>query len=560
MENLNLNNRHGNILELTHQTKAVKDILATGFPHDIPGCMLVAKTGSGKTYMICRLIQQLEKENWFSKRRIESGSMTPFNVLWLTKAPAVMQTKKVANLDFGIKNIFVTNYEQLRTSFGALFIREVVVVDDWGKERVEYRWNELFTPLLIIVDECQVLKNSSSIRSKQFQGLLESFTTEKAPRILPMSATPFGRVSDAKAVICSLRPTHRFGWQGTVEITTDHWRDFSQVISSPSPPEAYNRAAVGRLMDKISDRVVRVTGERQKYHAHNKLKIMPFVCEKDRLTYQRAKEAYQAMMIRIKRMDRYEKAGLYIVQLTIYNKACEVIKAPYFAMLAHDAILAGKAPVVGVKYKITIMLIVKCLIEKYGHKREDIAILFGGITPNDIEKDPRLAEGIEKYNLKPMSKERRHNEEVLPFQNDDKIACLLTLATGGSCLSLHHERAETKTRTGFFSICYSDMDIVQYMGRAHRFTSFSDTDQYIILFDNTLETSHISPIIQRKLNSLGKVMGSTESWTSALVEDLETKKVIDLEESKKNTKLLEDSVQDMYVETEAIEKKEIITI
>lgn len=180
------------------QRKACADLLHKIEKDKRRGSLLVSATGSGKTYIIGEMLKRLV-DNGFTKQ-----SYSPWPIVWVTKASIVEQTKRVLKNEFDlniINQVMVINIDQLRSSFGELYIQEKITVVN-GEEHISYHWRPIIHPILFILDECQSAKNADSTQSKIIQALAE---IQEQIYIVFVSATPFTRVSEAKAWVINCK-------------------------------------------------------------------------------------------------------------------------------------------------------------------------------------------------------------------------------------------------------------------------------------------------------------------------------------------------------------------
>lgn len=160
------------------------------------GIMLLASTGTGKTFMAAALVYVLNHIGFTTDK-----TFGPVEYLYVTRASIVTQTKRVFESLFDLspaKGIEVLNVEQLRSRAGQLWVTEKVTVVN-GEEQVYWEWRKGMQPVVLLLDECQSFKNEGSTQSQIIQGYAEIPTKETYTVFI--SATPFTRVSEAKAFV-----------------------------------------------------------------------------------------------------------------------------------------------------------------------------------------------------------------------------------------------------------------------------------------------------------------------------------------------------------------------
>lgn len=163
-------------------------------------CLLRAATGSGKTYMVGNVIARLLHIDFFK------DWPAVYHTMVVTKANVVEQFKRDLKYQFGVDmddGVLVTNYDQLRSSFGSNVLKRDIIIKQ-GNEIETFKWLPFLHPRLIIADEAHSLKNENSTQSKIFQALNEPPVCNKIFQI-HMSATPFTRIADMKCFTCAVQ-------------------------------------------------------------------------------------------------------------------------------------------------------------------------------------------------------------------------------------------------------------------------------------------------------------------------------------------------------------------
>lgn len=178
------------------QKKAVKELWDGIIRDKKRAQLLLASTGTGKTFMCGALLRRLIDIN-FS----ESRTYGHIPYLYVTRATIVEQTKRVFTQHFniGIKDgVEVVNIEQLRSRAGQVWIKEEVYVEQ-GEEHVKYIWKNMIQPCVFILDECQSVKNEGTTQSDIVQAYADNPSSETY--CVFVSATPFTKVIEAKSFV-----------------------------------------------------------------------------------------------------------------------------------------------------------------------------------------------------------------------------------------------------------------------------------------------------------------------------------------------------------------------
>lgn len=265
-------------------------------------------------------------------------------------------------------------------------------------------------------------------------------------------------------------------------ITQKNWSLFANSIADPAKPEEYNQAAVNRLMDKMDDNIIRVVGVKPQYRAINKVQLIDFQNEEDRLYYQKAWDRYLAEKAKLEGEAGLSKAQSrfsILVQFLKFRQAAELCRAKYLAQAMYDSVNRNnKAAVAALNFRPTITKIVTILMNEYGVSRDDISLIWGGsqvkqtkkgklkktLIENDKVLEALMAEGIdledldlgedvevkEEVHFDPslrmgsQTKETRQ-AEIDNFQRGTSKYCFFTFKAGGVGLSLHHTDELTRT-------------------------------------------------------------------------------------------------------------------
>lgn len=177
------------------QAQAAKQII-TGFTIDKKRAQLLrGGVGSGKTYVVGAVLSKLEEMRFVN----DTNCLSPWPIVWITRASIVEQTKRVCRDKFGldvINRVIVVNIEQMRSKFGE-FMVECETKVELGQPHLVWKWKKLFHPRVIVVDESQLAKNVNSTQSKIICALAD-LPPESDCFVLCVSATPFMRVTEAK--------------------------------------------------------------------------------------------------------------------------------------------------------------------------------------------------------------------------------------------------------------------------------------------------------------------------------------------------------------------------
>lgn len=552
------------------QKKATKELLDKVVVEKKPGVLLLASTGTGKTFITAALDRRL-KDIHFE----EGKTWGTTNYLSITRATVVEQTKRVNDKFFGIKHPVdteVVNIEQLRSRAGELWVKTYTTIEQ-GEEVEKYEWKKMIQPCVLYLDECQAVKNESS---KQHKILLAYSDLPFPTTQVFISATPFTRVSEAKAFAISTKKdiSHITGIPGT-RLSQASWPTYAAAIAAPSPPDEYNEAAVERLMKDLDDYIVRVKGVRWQFNALNGVEVIDFDSPETAKEYSDAWERYLVKKAKLEECVTDNPRFQALVELGIFLAAAEYCKRYIFAERMYKMVQSGKAAVLACKFKKTIIAVTRILNEKYGVDRNNISLIWGGgqtqltakqklkakvrenqalfeaqgITMEDMmldEVEDRVLEDLpEHLRLGSQSKEERQ-KEIDKFQCGKSLYAIYTFKAGGVGLSLHHtdeytsykvrrqkngyaivediHNVPTRPRETIVSPTWSPIEMVQGVGRVPRLTSLSDSVQTLLFYKGTVEEQQAF-VVTHRLRCLSKVVRQHESWQELITNHVKAKEI-----------------------------------
>lgn len=474
------------------QKKATLELLHNSDIKKLPCQLLLCAAGFGKTFMIGAHI----------RRQLDSGvtvgkNFSPWPIVVVTKASIVIQTERVLREAFGIdtvNEVIVINIEQLRSAFGRMFVKEQVLISN-GEEIVKFEWKKNIFPIRMYLDECQGVKNTDSIQSQIFQ----SYNEIPAPYIhqVYFSATPFTKVSEAKCFVVACKLKSRFGGDAfgrEVLITNENWPTFAINVAHPAKPTEHSPKSVERLMKELLPYIVDVKGVRSQFHAINTVEVLEFETAEDQDFYESAMERWEKDKARFESIAKTTGRGqgmCILAAFTKFRQAAELCKATLLARRAHHKILEGYAPVIAACFKTTIVRVIQLMCSKYGYKRSDISLIWGGksegkskalkkkelrdklaghadfleelqkmgasieelgLTSSDIaelmdEEAEKLNVELKGHDLQLGSQSKKQRQiEIDNFQSQKTLMCIFTFKAGGVGLSTHHSDEHTKEK------------------------------------------------------------------------------------------------------------------
>mgnify|MGYP000860232940 CR=1 FL=1 len=457
------------MIKYWHQRKAAKEMLDNILVHGIRGQQLVAAAGYGKTFMVGAVLCRLKDIKFADDKTFGSTKY-----LYVTKNTVVEQTRRVFEKLFGLTmydGFEVINYEALRSKAGQLWVKEEIRIEG-GEEVIKWSWRPMLNPVVVIWDENHSLKNPGSTQHQ----VASAFNEIKTPVFqIFVSATPYMRVSAAK---CFAVATHKditdiIGLPA--KLVNENWPTYAKAICQNSGPDEYNEAAVERLTKDLEKYIVRVRGVKPQFKAHNRVKLIKFATPEEQKYYDDTEERYYRELAKLnKDADEGKVLNpgiLYLVLLTKRAVAAEYCRRYHFARYMYDVVKSGKASACAVKYKSTLIAIVKILVEEMGVPRDKISLVWGGgqtqltkkqkvraevkakaealkaagLSAEEMLKDldledveDRVIEELDpSLRLGGQDKEERQLE-IDKFQSGKTDYVIYTFKAGGVGLSLHH--------------------------------------------------------------------------------------------------------------------------
>lgn len=160
------------------------------------GFLLLSGTGTGKTFMVAGTVAYLKYIGF-----ADDKTFGPIEYLYVTRASIVEQTKRVFAKSFKLRQedgVEVLNIEQLRSRGGELWLTPETQVLN-GEEVINWKWRRGLWPVVILLDECQSVKNDGTTQSQIIQNFADIKSNDT--HMIFVSATPFTRVSEAKSFV-----------------------------------------------------------------------------------------------------------------------------------------------------------------------------------------------------------------------------------------------------------------------------------------------------------------------------------------------------------------------
>jgi Type III restriction enzyme, res subunit len=486
-----------------------------------------AKTGDGKTFFAGQIIRWLLDSGF-----LEGKTFSPWQILYVTKASIVEQSKEDLANHFGINMITeccVTNYDQLRAALGSNMVEQLIVVKD-GEHKKVWKWKPFLHPLLFIWDECHGLKNEGSTQSEIAQAVNDIKGSLPVYQIF-MSATPFSKVSQAKCFAVATKKKFRIGF-GDQEISNDNWPMIAKKIAEPMDPADFDKGAIKRLLREFNDYIGTFKNVRRKFRGILSTEIIDFATKEEHDAYKAAWDRYMEEKAKIEGgTDKIANSRfLILVQFLKFRQAAEIIRSAYVAKRMFADWQAGFAPVYAANFKPSIAKTILFLHNDYNIPREKISVIWGGDkafggaeekysreeihnvlaacmrgeeVSMKILKEIQNQLSIEAAGLSEVPAEldlgqqnpTKRWKEIKRFQSGKSEFCFFSFKAGGAGLSLHQNKPTLRPRKQYNSPTYNEMEAIQAEGRTAREGSLSNTDITTLLYRGTIEV----PVTQRVL-------------------------------------------------------------
>jgi hypothetical protein len=522
--------------------------------------LLPLGTGTGKTIIAAAVIDDLLKNDYYG---FGNGKNMPlWNVICIVpKATKIKFTRELIRCGLGShleNDIIVRTYSELRSSsMSGLFTRYEKINPYNGEAEEAFKF-KLGKPALIIFDESHKLKRKNSAAYKRALGFVGPNT-----RFLFMSATPAIIGEDLKLFGLS----SQLSWGGSI-VDEISWSNFGRQVGEGSMT-ALRRgehvvANIFSYYDRVASAIVNPPADPRKHKSYNGVKFINFKSEESRARYERAQEKW----LELCRKNGKEPDD-WAARLTAFGNFRQAAEREgaesvvELSMIEHDK---GRAPVIMCSYKETIKM---CLMEfaKRGIDRSRISVIYGGepnITAenclsvydwmrmhhkvstdenfvwtdkkarakynrstkywNTAMKTERSAEeqaDMDKW-LKTMKLYAQTDEglqdEIDNFQEGRTEFCIGTMAKAGTGLDLDQQIETARPRTMLAFGTYYAEEFVQAFGRIYREYTLSDAYQWMIMFEGTIITEHVVPILMKKLTSLTSSTGADLDLESKIAE------------------------------------------
>lgn len=462
--------------DIKFQTDAAQRL--TALLHKEQGVLLQGGTGTGKTYITAQTIKQLLPTL--------HGKHGPIPVLWIGPAATVQQTQRVLREYDILQHVMVMSYASLtsKSTGGTMFYDEQTVVRG-GTEQIDYKWKDVMLPALAIFDECQALKNDTSTRT----AIAHALPTDT--RRIYISATPYQRVCEARVVMVGCAITSPYNSRPLCNHTVP---SVMRSLATYGDPTRYSPRAMESVKEVMEPYTVALKNVRFKHKARTECTLVQFSTDAERAEYNRAYTEYLEKLYLLRGQTGHSVFAERLVAMMKFRQKAEEIRSPIIAQRAYDSVTHTINPrqvIIGSNFKGMLRGVWLALTSVHNVPAERIGFITGG-----------------------QSAEQRQ-QHVDAFQRGDMDYMLLTITAGGVGISLHHEEHHQNARPRHIILppTWSAIDLIQCIGRSHRLTSASDTQQDIIWYEDTVEET-VAGVVENKVRCINRAVAAKEQWSS----------------------------------------------
>lgn len=552
-------------------------------------------TGIGKMVIGCAVIHHI-----ITKKLYENGNFylhpimifCPKNVQeqWFRHLEKSGLGKYIGN------DINVIPYSQLSATYGDAFWSEEYDMYDENKPPT-IKWNPAMLPFFALFDECHKLANEQTAQTKAIMALTNYPKEAYRPRTLWMSATPGVTINNMRAFTCA---TRIYIPSLGINVTPQNFPTFAGLLTNePAKP---NNEAAKRWRQIMGPYIVSLPRAKWDHKAINSVILMPFASDKDREVYQSAFERYLKKIETLGKQACKNIDFLQRVALGQFRKAAEPLRMDQIGDRCDNHIKSGNvAPVCGCVFRDSVIRLVFRMLE-LGYKREDISIIWGGkkeikeslvLSPDEFKQliadiaggyEPTKADikrleetlafketklsyqedtdeetknrlrKLQEFGLTGSQNANQRQIEIDRFQTGESKMCIFTLAAGGIGLSLDHSSDLTLPRVGYFTPTYSGPEFKQALGRCERRMTLSDTYQYIVGLQGTIEESHVMPLIDKKLRCIASLTNADNEIINFHKARIIDASIRSIEQAEKDADSEDARVENIQTELEDLEE------
>lgn len=536
-------------------------------------------TGRGKTFVAGGIITYFKEQGL-----LDNDNLVFPTVFFFTKKQVLVPTVDKLKDYFGLKcatdkapnfdaSVYCANYQALSTKRWSSFFK-TVTRESFGNTVTDEVWTPREKITLIFLDECHECKKMKSRRTKRIMGIARA-ARAAGRRVfwIFMSATNATTLDD----------TRLFNYCAGLCEDDDASAFLSRFLSPVKGARTSSKIKkqMENYIAHIGPMYVRPPNDPLGYKIHNKIEIINFQCKRDEEFYRRAEQDYidsiEAVGGEIKNLDMakftiFRGAAEYCKVPWMVEAALKAEKEGRSVLLAFDfkrsllralSILAEHG--VG-RDNISVVKGPDRIIqpnEVYGDmeyaellSRQDYELVKyraqnDGEEPDDpwfflTKKEKAKKNKTRKFNqemvranetraeqinrvqwltdleLGTQSDETR-NREVQNFLKNKTHFFVYTSAAGGTGIDADDRipAAEGgRPRTTITGVSYNGEEWIQKIGRDARVTTLTDVHHVIVMFDKSIETEHVFPLLAGRLDSMSAMTGGNGDLEGKMISSI----------------------------------------
>jgi hypothetical protein len=380
---------------------------------------------------------------------------------------------------------------------GDTFLSWISIIKN-GVLDLEPVWDEVMRPDVILLDECQWVKNWNTNIAKAIIAAIKQGIT-----VIFVSATPFTTLKESFVVCLGL---------GLCKNQEEHKQFCQQFIFNNQDYAEPNNAAMARFNEYLLSKGLKIeaTGIKFKHRVFNKCVLIDFQTRQQAEIYKRAYDTYVEECAKANKNTPEGRIAVWIAMLK-FQQCAEALKSSPLVLRGLEMVSKGKQVLIGSNFVFSLDIMISLLVEKHNIPRNRIGICVG-IGRQDGRK----------YTDNITYEQRQ--KDIDRFQRGEIDFFFLTLKSGGAGLSLHHEYSTGRPRHVLLPPTYSAIEQIQVLGRAHGPTSLSTTYQEIVWFTgkkwgiDCIE-EYVASKVNHRMRSIKEIVSKRETWTDLLLPD-----------------------------------------
>lgn len=478
------------------------------------GCLVKGGGGSGKTFVLAYGLKQLQDNNELKSFEHESPLQTSKILMFTAKQIRIQAIRDLHRV--GVKAFEVLALASaVRGSKAQHYLTWATIIDAYGNAQDRVEWDKDSAPDLLVVDECQMVRNDKTKSAQLVLSFREQFPNRP---VIFMSATPFSRFSEFKVVAFGLKVADDYSWLATIKQFCG-WRDPSEFH-----PEIMRRLADFLDAEHLCADLGTVIYPKK---AVIQYKPVDFENDKQRQFYQETEKRLLKDIEEAKKKHPNNPQIYVWMLMQQYRIAAEVIKSGLLARKAHEIVTSfNKQVMIATNFVGTRQAIAKILVKRHGVDPSRICVITG------------------------QQSDEKRQVEIDKWQAGKADYLLLSMKLGVG-INLHHDSKASRPRHVILPCTWSVFEAIQTLARGHRLTSRSTTYEDIVFFPDTIEAKVIEvqklkgKSMRELLTRKAGILDVFDAWTKR---DLESHADELIDDDGEGNKLLEETIADNLTE------------